>query len=225
MKQLLKQLLQSIRNNQEKIKSTKRKLITMYKKISNIIDNTPDDNNKSNITSSLSQPVSNPPKKTYKRNMNNKYEIKRRHIYDWIANSRPTHFLTIQFPMNMRTHDLNVSKNHLRRFMSRFEQHIVGSKWTNRHVRFYSFAEKERYYGYTYHFHILMHCVRYDNDAIQNALDKACLDLSLSPDTYLLEDVTNYEVIYYCLKDIKIFDKTDFYDRITPSSTLFNIKW
>ena len=49
MKQLLKQLLQSIRNNQEKIKSTKRKLITMYKKISNIIDNTPDDNNKSNI--------------------------------------------------------------------------------------------------------------------------------------------------------------------------------
>ena len=43
--------------------------------------------------------------------------------------------------------------------------------------------------------------------------------------TTVIEKVEDNEVIYYCLKDIRTFDKTDWYDRIIPSNILFNIKW
>ena len=65
----------------------------------------------------------------------------------------------------------------------------------------------------------------FSDELIGKALDSGCLDLSLSPKTYHIEKVKDNNVIYYCLKDIKTFDKTDWYDRIIPSNILFNIKW
>ena len=221
MNKVTEMFLQYLRHNQEKVKFNKRSLIAKYKKCNKVNDNISATVNDGSDT--LLQPAVS--KKVYIRDMKNKYEIKRKHIFDWIANFKPTHFLTIQFPMNMRSPDLNVSKNHLRKFMARFEQHLVSSRWTGKHVRFYSFAEKGQHDDYSYHFHILLHCVRYSDELIIKALDSACLDLSLSPETYYIEDVTDNEVIYYCLKDIKTFDKTDWYDRIIPSNILFNIKW
>lgn len=224
MNKVTEMFLQYLRHNQEVVKQQKVSLIAKYQKCNKVndidkdaivsLDNKPD--------TSLQEEKS---KKVYERDMKNKYEIKRKLIYDWIAHFKPTHFLTIQFPMNMRSPDLNVSKNHLRRFMARFEQHIVGSRWTDKHERFYAFAEKGQHDGYSYHFHILLHCVWYSDELIIKALDSACLDLSLSPKIYYIEKVEDNEVIYYCLKDIKTFDKTDWYDRIIPSNILFNIKW
>ena len=221
MNKVTEMFLQYLRHNQEKVKFNKRSLIAKYKKCNKVNDNIYAAVNDDSDT--LLQEEK--PKKVYIRDMKNKYEIKRKHIYDWIAHFKPTHFLTIQFPVNMRSPDLDVSKNHLRRFMARFEQHLVGSRWTDKHVRFYAFAEKGQHDGYNYHFHILLHCVRYSDELIIKALDSACSDLSLSPETYYIEDVKDNEVIYYCLKDIKTFDKTDWYDRIIPSNILFNIKW
>lgn len=221
MNKVTEMFLQYLRHNQEKVKFNKRSLIAKYQKCNKVNDNVSTTVNDGSDT--LLQ--STPSKKVYERDMKNKYEIKRKHIYDWIAHFKPTHFLTIQFPMNMRSPELDVSKNHLRKFMARFEQHIVGSRWTDKHVRFYAFAEKGQHDGYNYHFHILLHCVRYSDELIIKALDSAYSDLSLSPETYYIEDVKDNEVIYYCLKDIKTFDKTDWYDRIIPSNILFNIKW
>ncbi len=221
MNKVTEMFLQYLRHNQEKVKHQKVSLIAKYQKCNKVNENvfaTVNDGSDLLLKSEM-------PKKVYVRDMKNKYEIKRKHIYDWIAHFKPTHFLTIQFPMNMRSPDLNVSRNHLRKFMARFEQHLVGSRWTGRHVRFYAFAEKGQHDGYNYHFHILLHCVRYSDELIEKALDSACLDLSLSPKIYYIEKVRDNEVIYYCLKDIKTFDKTDWYDHIIPSNILFNIKW
>ena len=123
----------------------------------------------------------------------------------------------------MRSDNLNVSKNHLRRFMARFEQYLVGSRWTGKYVPFYAFAEKGRHDGYHYHFHILLNCSGYGNEPITKALNNACLNLSLSLETYYIEEVKDNEIIYYCLKGIKAFDKTDWYDRIIPSNILFGL--
>lgn len=185
MNNVTEMLLQFIRHNQEVIKNYKISLITKYKKCNdkNVAITA---NEGSDLL--LQSEISNPSKKVYKRDMKNKYEVKRKHIFDWIANFKPTHFLTIQFPINMRSDNLDVSKNHLRRFMTRFEQYLVGSRWTNRHVRFYSFAEKGKHDCYSYHFHILLHCVRYSDELIEKALDSACLDLSLSPQTYSIKN-------------------------------------
>ena len=154
---------------------------------------------------------------------NSKYDITRRQLYNWIAASEPTHFLSIQFPMNMRSPSLDVSKNNLRRLMARFEQCLIGSRWVKSHLPFYAFAEKGRHDGYSYHFHILFNSGTYTTDELQNALDAACVQLALSPDICYLEETETYEVIYYCLKGVDISNKSGCYDGIILSADLFNI--
>ena len=154
---------------------------------------------------------------------NSKYDITRRQLYNWIAASDPTHFLSIQFPMNMRSPSLDVSKNNLRRLMARFEQCLIGSRWTKSHLPFYAFAEKGRHDGYSYHFHILLNAGTYTTDDLQKALDTACVQLALSPDICYLEETETYEVIYYCLKGVDISNKSGCHDGIILSADLFNI--
>ena len=162
-------------------------------------------------------------KKSYIRDLKDGNESKRKDIYNWIAASEPTHFLSIQFPMNMRSPSLDVSKNNLRRLMARFEQCLIGSRWTKSHLTFYAFAEKGRHDGYSYHFHILLNAGTYTTDELQKALDAACVQLALSPDICYLEETEIYEVIYYCLKGVDISNKSGCYDGIILSADLFNI--
>lgn len=223
MKKIIKLILQNIRWHQQQVNNHKLLLISKfknnngYKKDDNIANTETCD---FNTTYGSDSYVSDTPNELKHEN---KYKLKRKQIYEWIASSKPTHFLTIQFPTNMRSDNLNVSKNHLRRFMARFEQYLVGSRWTGKHIPFYAFAEKGRHDGYNYHFHILLNCSGYGNEPITKALNNACLNLSLSLETYYIEEVKDNEVIYYCLKDIKTFNKTDWYDRIIPSNILFGL--
>ena len=125
MNKVTEMFLQYLRHNQEVVKQQKVSLIAKYQKCNEVNENvfaTVNDGSDLLLKSEM-------PKKVYVRDMKNKYEIKRKHIFDWIANFKPTHFLTIQFPMNMRSPELDVSRNHLRKFMARFEQHLVGSRW------------------------------------------------------------------------------------------------
>ena len=127
--------------------------------------------------------------------------------------------------INSQIEDVDAKYKNPRNLCSGSVRQLNNEITAKRHVRFYAFAEKGQHDGYSYHFHILLHCVRYSDDLIEKALDSACWDLSLSPKTYYIEKVEDNEVIYYCLKDIKTFDKTDWYDHIIPSNILFNIKW
>jgi len=222
MKRLIQQLLQDICHNQQQQIRHRRQLIKQHQdkyynhkqepKINYVVPPFLSDKNINNRK----------PKKAYHQG-NSKYDITRRELYNWLASTNPTHFLTVQFPMNMRNSSLDVSKNNLRRLMARFEQSLIGSRWTKSHLPFYAFAEKGPKGGYTYHFHILFNVTDYTTCALQTALNNACLQLSLSPTICYLEEIETYEVIYYCLKGVQITNRPGGYDNIIPSSDLFNL--
>ena len=218
MKKLTQQLLQYIRHNQQQQMHHRRQLVQQCQSKSHVREQ----QQKLIISDVMSGNDSSGPEKVYHQG-NSKYDILRRNWSDMIASSEPTHFLTVQFPKNMRSPSLKMSKDNLRRLMARFEQCLIGSRWTKSHLPFYAFAEIGPEDGYNYHFHILFNAGSYNTEQIQNALDNACLQLSLSFETFYLENVETYETIYYCLKDAKITNCIDGCDTIMFSSDLFNI--
>lgn len=242
MRKTIKQILQRIRQYQEQIKNHKILLIAKYKQHqgdkndNNTLEDNPSlcvssDGNDgcSNTcdTDILKQPKI---KKSYPHDLNNPYEKRLRKIYDWVAGTHPTHFLTIHFPPSMRSCNLEIATFHLKHFMQQFERNIAGTHWKKKHVHFFSFAEFGDKNCYTYHFHILISTQKYDTNAIKVALDKTCDDLSLDRSICYLEDIYHcgsdyYGVIYYCLKSINPFSKADWRARIQPSNLLFDINW
>ena len=218
MKKLTQQLLQYIRHNQQQQMHHRRQLVQQCQSKSHVREQ----QQKLIISDVMSGNDSSGSEKVYHQG-NSKYDVLRRNWYDMIAASEPTHFLTVQFPKNMRSPSLKVSKDNLRRLMARFEQCLIGSRWAKSHLPFYAFAEIGPEDGYNYHFHILFNAGSYNTEQIQNALDNACLQLSLSFETFYLENVETYETIYYCLKDAKITNCIDGCDTIMFSSDLFNI--
>lgn len=218
MKKLTQQLLQYIRHNQQQQMRHRRQLVRQCQSKSHVREQ----QQKLIISDVMSGNDRLGPEKVYHQG-NSKYDVLRRNWYDMIAASEPTHFLTVQFPKNMRLPSLKVSKDNLRRLMARFEQCLIGSRWAKSHLPFYAFAEIGPEDGYNYHFHILFNAGSYNTEQIQNALDNACLQLSLSFETFYLENVETYETIYYCLKDAKITNCIDGCDTIMFSFDLFNI--
>lgn len=218
MKKLTQQLLQYIRHNQQQQMRHRRQLVRQCQSKSHVREQ----QQKLIISDVMSGNDRLGSEKVYHQG-NSKYDVLRRNWYDMIAASEPTHFLTVQFPKNMRSPSLKVSKDNLRRLMARFEQCLIGSRWAKSHLPFYAFAEIGPEDGYNYHFHILFNAGSYNTKQIQNALDNACLQLSLSFETFYLENVETYETIYYCLKDAKITNCIDGCDTIMFSSDLFNI--
>ena len=218
MKKRTQQLLQYIRHNQQQQMHHRRQLVRQCQSKSHVREQ----QQKLIISDVMSGNDSSGPEKVYHQG-NRKYDVLRRNWYDMIAASEPTHFLTVQFPKNMRSPSLKVSKDNLRQLMARFEQCLIGSRWAKSHLPFYAFAEIGPEDGYNYHFHILFNAGSYNTEQIQNALDNACLQLSLSFETFYLENVETYETIYYCLKDAKITNCIDGCDTIMFSSDLFNI--
>lgn len=218
MKKLTQQLLQYIRHNQQQQMHHRRQLVRQCQSKSHVREQ----QQKLIISDVMSGNDRLGHEKVYHQG-NSKYDVLRRNWYDMIAASEPTHFLTVQFPKNMRSPSLKVSKDNLRRLMARFEQCLIGSRWAKSHLPFYAFAEIGPEDGYNYHFHILFNAGSYNTEQIQNALDNACLQLSLSFETFYLENVETYETIYYCLKDAKITNCIDGCDTIMFSSDLFNI--
>ena len=218
MKKLTQQLLQYIRHNQQQQMHHRRQLVQQCQSKSHVREQ----QQKLIISDVMSGNDSLGPEKVYHQG-NSKYDVLRRNWYDMIAASEPTHFLTVQSPKNLRSPSLKVSKDNFRRLMARFEQCLIGSRWTKSHLPFYAFAEIGPEDGYNYHFHILFNAGSYNTEQIQNSLDNACLQLSLSFETFYLENVETYETIYYCLKDAKITNCIDGCDTIMFSSDLFNI--
>lgn len=235
MNKITKQTLNNIICNFLKVKKKRVKLISEYKRQRKEINNDYTKDNKArnrNFVGSDSSHIRNmpvalneakpKPKKAYHLG-SSKYDITRRRLYNWIASSVPTHFLTVQFPVNMRSSSLDKSKDNLRRLMARFEQSLIGSRWAKAHLPFFVFAEKGPKDGYTYHFHILFNASKYSTATLRRALNNACSQLFLSHKTCYLEEIETYEIIYYCLKDIKISNRSGSYDTIILSSDLFDL--
>lgn len=142
-------------------------------------------------------------------------------VIDWLLSFNHTHFLTIQFPSNMKTEDSAVSQDYLRKLMAKFESFLIGRHWNKKHLPFIAFAEKGK--GLSWHYHLLINSGKYTMNQLQTALDKASRQLNLPTELICLEEITNPERLYtYCLKEVSFYqnNKIDT-NRIISSSMLF----
>lgn len=142
-------------------------------------------------------------------------------ISKWIFKQYPSHFLSIQFPMNYRSEKYDVSLDLLRRMMSRFEYHLLKSRyWNKKHIPFIAIAEKG--HSINWHFHILIDLKQYDWDYINEVIEKTTSDLKMSNEIIHIRDFTKIGETY-STKEIYINNQKVQTDRIIPSNVLFNI--
>lgn len=145
-------------------------------------------------------------------------------IISWLLSFNHTHFLTIQFPNNMKTEDSTISQDYLRRFMAKFEYCLIGRYWNKKHLPFIAIAEQGK--ATSWHYHLLINSGKFTINQLQTALDKAANKLNLPTELICLKEITNPEKLYtYCLKEIKLCKNNRIdTNRIISSTILFSIE-
>lgn len=142
-------------------------------------------------------------------------------INKWLFKQYPSHFLSIQFPMNYRSDNYYTALDLLRKLMSRFEYHLLQSRyWNKKHIPFTVIAEKG--YSTNWHFHILIDLKQYDWKHINEVIEKTTYDLKMSNEIIHIRDFTKIGESY-STKEIYINNQKVQTDRIIPSNVLFNI--
>ena len=149
---------------------------------------------------------------------------KKNDIIDWLLSFNHTHFLTIQFPNNMKTEDSNISQDYLRRLMAKFEYCLIGRYWNKKHLPFIAFSEKGK--SSSWHYHLLINSDKYTTNQLQTALDEAVNKLNLPTELINLQEIINPEKLYtYCLKEMKFYQNNRIdTNRIISSTILFGIE-
>lgn len=150
----------------------------------------------------------------------------RKDILKWLSNYKPTHLLTIQLPLYLRTYDYEKSKKILKRLMISFERKLIGRHWNRNHLKFIAFAEQNK--DFCWHYHILL-CDNDYSDYILNAtMNKVILKENLDIYTFNLQRIieTHNKVYSYCIKNLNINDMGRFdVDRLIVSSELFDLEF
>ncbi len=160
------------------------------------------------------------------RNINgtNSTDLKE-NLHDWINDKyKPTHFLTVQLPDNLKTSNLDNAKSHLKNIMKAFEKSLMNN-WKRHHLPFIAFAELGL--SQDWHFHILFNQGKYTDEELQNAITKTNLREKLP--SYCLDSKpieNNLSLVdFYCSKKMKVYFNNKFdSDRIILSDCLFNLK-
>lgn len=138
-----------------------------------------------------------------------------------IAKYNPTHFLTVQLPLNWRNGGSDKYNAKLKAVIKRFQKCLRPNHWNKNPLPMICIAEKNSWFGY--HFHILIYDCHYTTEQLQAALDRTEYDFELTHQTFELEPITftpEY-LFFYCVKQIKT--EHDIKGRISTTSTLFNI--
>lgn len=147
--------------------------------------------------------------------------LSKEELKDWIFEDYHSHFVTIQFPRNYRSENYDKSLNLLRKLMSRFEYHLLQSRyWNKKHVPFMAIAERGR--SVNWHFHFLIDLDEYDENYIRKIILKTVKDMKMSPKIMHIRPFTKAGESY-STKEIEINGKKVRTDHIIPSSVLFNI--
>ena len=147
-------------------------------------------------------------------------------LHNWINDTyKPTHFLTIQLPDNLKTSNLDNAKSHLKNIMKAFEKSLIHN-WNRHHLPFIAFAELGL--SQQWHFHILLNQGKFTEEELQNAIIKTnwreklpsyCLDLKPIENNLSLVD-------FYCSKEMKVYFNNKFdSDRIIISHDLFGLSY
>lgn len=150
-------------------------------------------------------------------------------IKNWIIEQEPTHFLTIQFRVNLRSSNYEKSKNLLYRYMIGFERILKGRHWNRHHLEFICFAERNSTRDNCWHYHILLCGNEKDNTKnINRALSKLKEKMGLSDNTFDLQEIirTPDNLYHYCMKYFNITAKGRVdTDKFITSWDLFNLPY
>ena len=145
-------------------------------------------------------------------------------INQWLATLKPTYFLSVQFPMNMRTSDFDQAQEHLRKIMKNFERQLLGRHWHKKPLPFMATAEHGE--SRNWHFHALFYDCPFAPRQLRVALNRTIVDMRLTPETFDLQHIKKKpaHVHSYCTKEIRAdinshFDST----QIIPHEVLFNL--
>ena len=157
----------------------------------------------------------------------NKSALIKREFNNWLTGVyRPTHFLTVQLPENLKTANYYNSKNQLRMIMKIFEKSLLNRHWNKHHLPFIVFAENGA--SDDWHYHILLNRGKFTEQELQNAILKTTITLGLPFYCLQLEPIVKNEdnVKSYSMKEMKISWNSKFdSDRIILSADLFNLPY
>ena len=142
-------------------------------------------------------------------------------LINCISGYNPSHFLTVQLPLNWRNGQLWKYKKKLKKILKRLQKCLIHNHWNKHPLPMICIAEKNSWFGW--HFHILIYDCKYTTEQLQNALDRTEYDLHLTHQTFKLEPITftPEHLFFYCVKQIKT--EHDIGERISTTYTLFDI--
>lgn len=156
-------------------------------------------------------------------NKNKTQEIKNE-ITKWITSFKPTHFLSIQFPKNIRNENFDTSQESLKEIMIKFQSILLGPKWNKNHLPFIAMAEHNKIEGW--HYHIYFYNCLFTKKQLDRALNRLLKNKELPPETFQLDEIDK-NLQYTCSYGVKhtLADYKGHFnpDCIIPSCYLFNL--
>lgn len=154
-------------------------------------------------------------------------------ITAWVYREiNPTHLMSVQFPEHLKTSNLFIARERLRRLMKSFEYYLIGRYWYAVPVEFIAFAEHGMSTGW--HFHIPMNLKnnprtleKFTEKQIDDALSSVWNTHKLNRySLHMLKlEETPERAVNYCTKELTANKRLDIdSDRIITSRELFDLK-
>ena len=94
-------------------------------------------------------------------------ELLENSIVDWLFEFNPTHFISIQFPTEQRSYNLEKSVYRLKAVMKIFEKTLNPRHWYKKHLPFIAFAENT---SGMWHFHLFLKNDKYPEEKILSGI-------------------------------------------------------
>lgn len=152
-----------------------------------------------------------------------KTKILRNSITDWLYEFGPTHFISIQFPTNQRSYNLEKSIYRLKNIMKSFEKSLSPRHWNKKHLIFICFAENK---PGSWHFHLFLKNDRYTEEKLMSSIEYTAKKYKFSDTVIDIEPITYTpdRVFYYGNKELAADINGKFNSfRVILSTYLFNI--
>jgi len=124
-------------------------------------------------------------------------------VTQWIASFRPTHFLSVQFPIHRRKRDFDKAQEDFEKVMRKMQLYLFRKHWRNKHQPFFVSVEHNR--GDGWHYHVYFYNTKFTTWKLRNALNRVAKNKQLSSTTFDLApiDHTPDIVHWYGTQQIK----------------------
>ena len=144
-------------------------------------------------------------------------------IVDWLFDFDPTHFISIQFPTEQRSYNLEKSVYRLKAVMKIFEKTLNPRHWYKKHLPFIAFAENT---SGMWHFHLFLKNDKYPEEKILSGMDTTVKKFAFSEDVIDIQKITRTpeKAFKYGGKELTA-DSTGRFEsfRIILSDDMFNL--